>query len=59
MMNAPQWHLRHIEGDFVQAECTACPFPFRVTKAAAPGAIITDLQRQFDEHCKRVHEILK
>ena len=58
-MTIPRWHFRILEGDSIQAECTACPFPevcFEVSKKATPGAIITELQRQFDEHCKQVHE---
>jgi hypothetical protein len=27
MMNAPRWHLRHIEGDFVQPNVQHVPFP--------------------------------
>jgi len=32
---------------------------FEVSKGATPGAIITELQRQFDEHCEHVHEAEK
>jgi hypothetical protein len=56
----PQWHLLRIEGLFIQAECTACPFPtarFEVKSAGLPKKIIAELQRQFDEHCKQVHQI--
>ena len=59
LINSPQWHLRRLEGDSVEAECTSCPFPtvgFKVSKVGAPGAIISELQRQFDEHCDRVHQ---
>jgi hypothetical protein len=58
----PRWHFRNVEGDSVQAECTASHFPkvcFEVSKDATPGAIITELQRQFDEQCKHVHEAEK
>jgi hypothetical protein len=58
-MNTPQWHVRNIEGDSIQAECTISAFPkvcFKVDKGGTPAKIISDLQRQFDEHCKKVHE---
>jgi hypothetical protein len=58
-MTVPRWHLLKIEGLFIQAECTACPFPtarFEVKSAGLPKKIIAELQRQFDEHCKQVHQ---
>jgi hypothetical protein len=60
-MRVPQWHLLKIEGLFIEAECTACPFPaarFEVKSAGLPKNIIAELQRQFDEHCKQVHQAL-
>jgi hypothetical protein len=35
------------------------PFPkvcFEVNKGGTPAKIMSELQRQFDEHCKKVHE---
>ena len=58
-MNTPRWHIRDVGGDSIQAECTACPFPkvcFEVSKGGTPGVIVTDLERQFDEHYKKAHE---
>jgi hypothetical protein len=59
VMTTPRWQFRNVEGDSIKAECTACLFPkvcFEVSKGATPGAIIAELQRQFDEHCKKEHE---
>jgi hypothetical protein len=59
-MTRPMLHLRNLEGDPIHAECTACPYPevsFEVGRKHSPEEVIAELLRQFEEHCKRVHEV--
>ena len=58
-MKAPQFHLRNLDGNSIQAECTACPFPevcFEARKGGSAEEIMSELQQQFVEHCQKVHE---
>jgi hypothetical protein len=57
-MPEPALHIRSLEGDFVTAECSACPFPevcFEIEKAGTSDEVIAELFRRFAEHCRRVH----
>lgn len=59
-MKIPMLHIRNLEGEFIQAECTECPFPevrFEANKVGTGEEIMSSLRRQFTDHCQTVHEV--
>ena len=52
-------HIRNLEGDSIQDECTACPssgVSFEVRKKHISERVIAELVWQFEDHRKIVHQ---